>query len=132
MKYMLDTNIIAYARNNRQEVVLEKFREHDRFDMCISAITLAELEYGIANSSRPLQNRLGLMAFLTGIEVLDFDAEAAMEYGLIRAQLKQQGTPIGANDLLIAAHAKSRGLTLITNNTKEFERIEGLSIENWT
>ena len=132
MKYMLDTNIIAYARNNRQEVVLEKFREHDLFDMCISTITLAELEYGIANSSRPLQNRLGLMAFLTGIEVLDFDAEAAMEYGLIRAQLKQQGTPIGANDLLIAAHAKSRGLTLITNNTKEFERIEGLSIENWT
>ncbi|MBR5753142.1 MAG: type II toxin-antitoxin system VapC family toxin [Clostridia bacterium] len=132
MKYMLDTNIIAYARNNRPEVVLEKFREHDLFDMCISAITLAELEYGIANSSRPLQNRLGLMAFLTGIEVLDFDAEAAMEYGLIRTQLKRQGAPIGANDLLIAAHAKSRGLTLITNNTKEFERIEGLSIENWT
>ena len=131
MKYMLDTNIIAYARNNRPEVVLEKFREHDLFDMCISAITLAELEYGISNSSRPLQNRLGLMAFLTGIEVLDFDAEAAMEYGLIRTQLKRQGAPIGANDLLIAAHAKSRGLTLITNNTKEFERIEGLSIENW-
>ena len=132
MKYMLDTNIIAYARNNRPEVVLEKFREHDLFDMCISAITLAELEYGISNSSRPLQNRLGLMAFLTGIEVLDFDAEAAREYGLIRTQLKRQGAPIGANDLLIAAHAKSRGLTLITNNTKEFERIEGLSIENWT
>lgn len=132
MKYMLDTNIIAYAKNNRPEVVLEKFRQHDIFDMCISAITLAELEYGIANSSRPLQNRIGLMAFLNGIEVLDFDAEAAQAYGLIRAQLKQQGALIGANDLLIAAHAKSKGLTLITNNTREFERVEGLDIENWT
>lgn len=75
---------------------------------------------------------IGLMAFLNGIEVLDFDAEAAQAYGLIRAQLKQQGTLIGANDLLIAAHAKSKGLTLITNNTKEFERVEGLDIENWT
>lgn len=132
MKYMLDTNIIAYAKNNRPEEVLQQFRQHDIFDMCISAITLAELEYGIANSSRPLQNRLGLMAFLNGIEVLDFDAEAAQEYGSIRADLKQRGELIGANDLLIAAHAKSKGLTLITNNTKEFERIEGLTIENWT
>ena len=131
MKYMLDTNIIAYAKNNRPEIVLEKFQQHKPEDMCISAITLAELEYGVWNSSRPEQNRTALMMFLSGIQILPFEGEAAREYGVIRADLKKKGVPIGANDLLIAAHAKAAGLTLVTNNTREFERVKGLSIENW-
>ena len=130
MRYMLDTNIIVYAKNNRPETVLERFSQFDPSELCISAISLAELEYGICNSSKPAQNRLALMLFLSNIEVLGFDAKAAEEYGRIRYDLKNKGVLIGGNDLLIAAHAKSIGMTLITNNTKEFERVEGLNIEN--
>ena len=131
MRYMLDTNIIVYAKNNRPETVLERFSQFDPSDLCISAISLAELEYGICNSSKPAQNRLALMLFLSNIEVLGFDAKAAEEYGRIRYDLNNKGVLIGGNDLLIAAHAKSIGMTLITNNTKEFERVEGLNIDNW-
>jgi tRNA(fMet)-specific endonuclease VapC len=128
---MLDTNIIAYAKNNRPESVLQRFMEHRPEDMCISAITMAELEFGICKSSKPAQNRLALMMFLSEIQVVPFDGKAAQEYGLIRAELTARGTPIGANDLLIAAHARSLGLTLITNNGREFERVRGLTVENW-
>ncbi len=131
MKFMLDTNIIAYAKNNRPESVLQRFMEHRPEDMCISAITMAELEFGICKSSKPAQNRLALMMFLSEIQVVPFDGKAAQEYGLIRAELTARGTPIGANDLLIAAHARSLGLTLITNNGREFERVPGLTVENW-
>ncbi len=131
MKFMLDTNIIAYAKNNRPESVLQRFMEHRPEDMCISAITMAELEFGICKSSKPAQNRLALMMFLSEIQVVPFDGKAAQEYGLIRAELTARGTPIGANDLLIAAHARSLGLTLITNNGREFERVRGLTVENW-
>lgn len=131
MKYMLDTNIIVYAKNNRPEIVLEKFQQYKPEELCVSAITLAELEYGVWNSSRPEQNRAALMLFLSGIQVLPFEGNAAREYGGIRADLKKKGIPIGANDLLIAAHAKAAGLTLVTNNTREFERVEGLKLENW-
>ena len=129
--YMLDTNIIAYAKNNRPESVLQRFMEHRPEDMCISAITMAELEFGICKSSKPAQNRLALMMFLSEIQVVPFDGKAAQEYGLIRSELTARGTPIGANDLLIAAHARSLGLTLITNNGREFERVPGLTVENW-
>ena len=131
MKFMLDTNIIAYARNNRPEAVLQRLLQHCPEDICISAITLAELEYGVYNSLRPEQNQLALMTFLSSIAVVPFDADAAREYGLIRADLKKKGTLIGANDLLIAAHARALGVTLVTNNTREFERVEGLMVENW-
>lgn len=131
MKYMLDTNIIAYARNQRPEEVLLRFRSYRPEDLCISAITMAELEYGVSNSSWPERNRLALLTFLSRIEILPFDASAAKEYGQIRYELKKKGQPIGANDLLIAAHAKSLALTLITNNTKEFSKVEGLNLENW-
>lgn len=131
MKCMLDTNIIVYAKNSRPEIVLQKFQAYSPADLCISAITMGELEYGICNSSKPGQNRLALLTFLSGIEIVPFDANAAREYGLIRFDLKRRGEPIGANDLLIAAHAKSLGLTLITNNTKEFQKIDGLSVEDW-
>ncbi len=131
MRFMLDTNIIAYAKNNRPESVLRRLTQYQPEDMCISSITLAELEYGVCNSSRPEQNRIALLTFLARIAVLPFDAEAAREYGLIRADLTKKGTLIGANDLLIAAHARSLGLTLITNNTREFDRVENLRVENW-
>ena len=131
MRYMLDTNIIAYAINKRPETVLNRLTAHDPQDICISAITMAELEYGVCRSSRPNQNRLALMAFLARIRVLPFGVDAAREYGSIRAVLAGRGTPIGGNDLLIAAHARALGLTLVTNNTREFERVEGLQLENW-
>ena len=131
MKYMLDTNIIAYAVNRRIPRVVEEIREHLPEGLCISAVTMAELEFGICNSSRPEQNRLALMLFLSPIEVLPFDGLAAAHYGTIRADLKRRGEPIGANDLLIAAHARSLGLTLVSNNLKEFNKVEGLFTENW-
>lgn len=131
MTYMLDTNIIIYAIKQRSEFVLQQFLKHDPADLCISAITLAELEYGVWNSSRPEQNRLALLTFLSAINILPFDENAAREYGEIRHRLKTQGNLIGPNDLLIAAHAKAEGLTLVTNNIKEFERVPNLRLENW-
>ena len=131
MRYMLDTNIVAYAKNNRPEVVYERMSRFDPEDLCVSVITLAELEYGVFNSSNPERNKVALTLFLANIEVVPFDDDAAVEYGRIRADLKRKGTPIGANDLMIAAHAKSLGVTLVTNNTREFERVEGLMLEDW-
>ena len=128
---MLDTNIVAYAKNNRPEVVYERISRFDPEDLCVSVITLAELEYGVFNSSNPERNQLALTLFLANIEVVPFNDDAAVEYGRIRADLKRKGTPIGANDLMIAAHAKSLGVTLVTNNTREFERVEGLMLEDW-
>ena len=132
MRYMLDTNMIIYARNNRPEIVLEMFKRHRIEDMCLSAITLAELEYGIRNSRNYERNHLALMTLLSGLVIMPFDETAAEEYGTIRSRLKKEGTMIGANDLLIADHARSRDLILVTNNTREFERVEGLKLENWT
>lgn len=131
MRYMLDTNIVAYAKNNRPEVVYERMSRFGPEDLCVSAITLAELEYGVFNSSNPERNQLALTLFLANIEVVPFDDDAAVEYGRIRADLRRKGTPIGANDLMIAAHAKSLGVTLVTNNTREFGRVEGLMLEDW-
>jgi tRNA(fMet)-specific endonuclease VapC len=128
---MLDTNMIAYAKNRRPEVVLEHLMQHDPSQICISSITMAELEYGVHNSSKPEQNRTALMMFLSEITILPFDSDASFEYGKIRYDLKSKGILIGGNDLLIAAHAKSLGLTLVTHNTREFSRVEGLSIEDW-
>ena len=131
MKFMLDTNIIAYAINRRHPQVLQNLRSHLQDELCISAITMAELEYGVCNSSRPDQNRVALMLFLAPIEVRPFDGLAAAEYGRIRADLKKRGEPIGANDMLIAAQAKVLGCTLVSNNLKEFQKVEGLQTENW-
>ena len=131
MRFMLDTNIIAYAKNGRPETVLKRLMQYSPEDYCISSITLAELEFGVYNSARPEQNQLALMTFLARIEVIPFDADAAREYGMIRADLTKKGNLIGANDLLIAAHARALDLTLVTNNTREFERVDGLKLENW-
>ncbi len=131
MKYMLDTNIIVYAKNKRPENVLNRLTAKRPSDVCISAISMAELEFGVCHSSRPDQNRLALMSFLSAIQIIPFDSDAAREYGQIRQDLTQDGNLIGSNDMLIAAHAKALGLILVTNNTREFERVKGLHVENW-
>lgn len=131
MRFMLDTNIIAYAKNNRPGTGLKRLTQHNPEDYCISSITLAELEFGVYNSARPEQNQLALLTFLARIELVPFEADAAREYGIIRADLTRKDNLIGANDLLIAAHAKALGLTLVTNNTRQFKRVDGLKLENW-
>ena len=131
MSYMLDTNICIYAMKNKPEKVLQRLKEEINDGVCISSITLAELEYGMKHSSNPAKNEQALLRFLLPFDVLPFGAAAASEYGEIRAYQQQAGTPIGAMDMLIAAHAKSEDIVLVTNNTREFERVVGLELENW-
>ncbi len=131
MEYLLDTNICIYIIKKRPVQVLRKFTGFAVGDIAISSITLAELQFGVVKSSDPEKNQEALDKFLTPIEILDFGYYASIEYGKIRAALERKGTPIGPLDTLIASHAKSMGLTLVTNNVKEFERIPGLKIENW-
>ena len=131
--YMLDTNICIYviSRNHHNKRATEKVAEHIGNDLCISSVTLSELEYGISKSSAPEKNRKALYQFLSSIPVLDYDSEAAMEYGDIRATLERSGTVIGSLDMMIAAHARSRGYTIVTNNIREFDRVPYLRVENW-
>ena len=131
IRYMLDTNMIAYARNRRPACVLEKLMKHDPSEISISSITMAELEYGVFNSSKPSQNRTALLMFLSGISILPFGSDASLEYGDIRHYLKINGIIIGGNDLLIAAHARALGIILVTHNTKEFSRVPNLILEDW-
>ena len=132
MKYMLDTNICIYIMKKNPPQVIEKYLSLNPSERCISSITLAELEFGVCKSNTPTKNRMALKIFLAGIKIFPFDDKEATEYGEIRATLEKRGTPIGANDLLIAAHARALQLTLVTNNLKEFERVDGLKAENWT
>ncbi len=132
MKYMLDTNICIYVMKKKPETVLQRFRRELSSGLCISSITLAELEYGMKHSSDPVRNTDMLYRFLTPMRVLDFGAEAASAYGHIRTFLQSSGTPIGPLDMLIAAHARAEDLTLVTNNLREFVRVPGLRVENWT
>lgn len=131
MKYILDTNICIYIIKQRPAQVFAKFRTLPLGSVGISSITLAELAYGVKKSARPEKNQTALDRFLVPLDVIGFDYRAAREYGTIRAQLERLGTPIGALDMLIAAHVKSLDLTLVTNNEKEFKRVQGLTIENW-
>ena len=128
MRYLLDTNICIYVIKRRPPQVLARFQRYAVGDIGLSTVTLAELEYGAAKSQFPARNQA---AFTLPLEVLPFDAPAAAAYGPIRATLERQGTPIGAMDLLIAAHARSLGVILVTNNVREFGRVPGLQIENW-
>ncbi len=129
---MLDTNICIYIIKKRPVSVFEKFRSLSVGSIGISSVTLAELQYGIMKSSIHEKNQEALDKFLTPLDILDFGYNEAIEYGKIRAELEKNGTPIGPLDTLIASHAKCLDLTLVTNNEKEFERIAGLKIENWT
>lgn len=133
MTHMLDTNICIYVMKRKPEAVLQRFKAAIEAEggLCISSITLAELEYGMQHSSAPARNERMLLQFLAPMTILPFDARAASAYGVIRAHLQSQGTPIGPLDTLIAGHAKVEGLTLVTNNVREFARVPGLKVENW-
>jgi len=132
MEYLLDTNICIYIIKKKPFEVFEKFKTLTIGDVGISSITLAELQFGIEKSSNAEKNREALEKFLTPIEIIDYGFEASVEYGKIRAELEKKGIPIGPLDMLIASHAQSLNVILVTNNVKEFERIPGLKIENWT
>ena len=128
---MLDTNICIYAMKNKPEHVLARLKKELNSGVCISSITLAELEYGMKHSSNPGKNEQALLRFLVPLSVLPFGTAAASEYGEIRAYLQRSGTPIGPLDILIAAHARSEDMILVTNNVCEFERVPDLEVENW-
>jgi len=131
MMYMLDTNICIYAIKNKPELVLQRLKDNLQHGLFISAITLAELQHGVKKSANPEKNASALLQFLSILSVLPFDDLAAVAYGDIWAELQRKGTSIGTMDMLIAAHAKSENLVLVTNNVREFERVSKLEIENW-
>ena len=131
-RFMLDTDTCSYIMKRSNDALLKRLRKIPVSDVCISVITKSELLYGVEISPRRQQDEAALNAFLRYVEVLDLPDEAAPHYATIRAHLKASGTMIGANDLFIAAHARGLGLTLVTNNTREFARVPKLRVENWT
>lgn len=131
MKYLLDTNICIYIINERPAPVLERFKKFAVSDLGISSVTVGELAFGVAKS-RSARNRSALEAFLLPLNVAPFDLTAAFAYGDLRAELERRGEPIGPLDMQIAAHALCLNVTLVTNNEREFRKVPGLTIENWT
>jgi len=130
LKYMLDTNIVIYTMKNKPEVVRAAFKKHYG-QMCISSVTYMELVYGAERSANPEKNLKALEGFVARMDLLAFDNSAAVHSGQIRAELALKGTPIGPYDQMIAGHARSQGLIVVTNNTKEFDRVTALRVENW-
>ena len=130
LRYMLDTNICIYVIKNRPPALRQRFNERAEH-LCVSSVTLAELLYGAEKSARPEANLGVVEGFAARLAVLPFDDRAAAHYGQIRGELERQGTPIGPYDLMIAAHARCEGLTLVTHNVREFRRVAGLRVENW-
>ena len=131
MRYMLDTNICIYLIKQRLPQVLDRLQRHDVGDVVLSAITLSELEFGVAHSSNKERNRLALLQFLAPLDMAPYTAAAASHYGDLRAFLEEKGTIIGSLDMLIAAHALALNCVLVTNNEREFRRIPRLAVENW-
>jgi tRNA(fMet)-specific endonuclease VapC len=129
--YLLDTNICIYIIKKKPVDVLKTLKTKSKKDIYISSITIAELEYGVAKSQFPEKNKIALIEFLSIFNILPFDDTDAVEFGMIKTDLEKKGKIIGPMDLLIAGQAKSKKLILVTNNIKEFERVEGLKIENW-
>ncbi|MEJ5020920.1 tRNA(fMet)-specific endonuclease VapC [Ochrobactrum vermis] len=131
LRYMLDTNICIFTIKNRPQQVREAFnRFHDQ--LCISSVSLMELIYGAEKSVHPEKNLAVVEGFAARLEVLSYDEAAANHTGQLRAELARSGTPIGPYDQLIAGHARSRGLIIVTNNRREFDRVPGLRVEDWT
>lgn len=128
--HMLDTDTCIYLIN-RVSADLDRRVDSARAGLCISSIVFGELSFGLEKSRRKPENRMNLDLLLAAIEVVSFDVTAAGDYGLLRAELERKGTPAGGNDTLIGAHARSLGLTLVTNNRREFDRMPGLKVENW-
>lgn len=131
MRYMLDTNICIYCIKHKPIEVFSRLQKCIDDDVCISVITYCELLHGIEKSKAIEKNKLALNLLLSNIDILSFDDLAAEQYGKIRANLENKGTPIGTLDTMIAAHAKSLDCTLVTNNIKEFKRVDNLKLENW-
>lgn len=132
MKYLLDTDTCIFIIRKQPSAVLDRLTRIDVGEVGVSSITVAELRYGAEKSQRPEQNALALDQFLLPFIIADFDTSAAAAYGLIRAHVERRGTPIGSLDLLIAAHALSLSATIVTNNRREFQRVPGLNVEDWT
>ena len=131
MKFLLDTNICIYIIKQKPPEVLQKFNAYPVGEVGISAITVAELEFGVQKSKFSTRNQQALTQFLLPLEIVDFNRAAAITYGYLRATLEKQGTPIGSLDTLIAAQALSLQTTLVTNNLKEFSRVPDLKLDNW-
>ena len=133
MRFLLDTNTLIYVINRqaRHAAVLDRFSREPPENLCVSAITLAELRYGIAKSKRSEANRRAFLQAVETLSIAPFDARAAESYGLVRAELEASGRPIGPLDMLIAAHALSLDLTLVSSNEREFARVRRLRVENW-
>lgn len=131
LQYMLDTDTCIYVNRTFPSKLLQRFNRLAE-QLCISAITLAELRYGAEKSERRLENLEALERFVARLEVLPFSPKAAAHYGQLRVELQRAGKPAGAHDMLIGAHARAEGLTLVTNNVREFRRMPGLRVENWT
>ena len=132
LRYMLDTDVCSYVMKRSHDPLLQRLQKVPVSDVCVSVVTKSELLYGVEVSPRRQQDEAALNAFLNYVEVLDFPDTASSHYAQIRAQLKKSGNMIGANDLFIAAHARSLGLTLVTHNSQEFRRVHRLTIEDWT
>jgi len=131
VKYLLDTNICIYIINERPKRVRERFRRLAANEVGVSSVAVAELAFGVAKSGS-VKNRGALQAFLVPLEIVSFDLAAALTYGDMRAELERRGQPIGPLDLQIAAHALSLNAILVTNNEREFRKVAGLTVENWT
>ena len=129
--FMLDTNICIDLIRKRGERILRKLKRRRLEDICVSAVTLSELEYGVARSSDTDRNRMALAGFMTPVAVMPYDDRVARFYGRVRAELERAGTPIGPLDTMIAAHALTLDLVLVTSNEREFSRVAGLRVENW-
>lgn len=131
MSFLLDTNMCIYLIKRRPPIVLRRFSRYSPGEVAISSITVAELHFGVEKSQYPERNRQALESFLLPLAIAPFDHDAAAAYGRIWATLERQGTPIGALDLLIAAHALCLNCILVTNNEREFARVPELRVENW-
>ena len=131
MKFFLDTDICIYLINRKSAKLLDRLTRTDPEKVFVSSVTVFELEYGVQKSKRVAENSLALAKFLSAIQVVSFDEEAAQETAILRVQLEQVGKPIGAYDLMIAGHARKFRATLVTNNLREFSRVPGLTVTNW-
>jgi len=129
--YLLDTNICIYIIRKKPVDFLKTLKTKSKKDIYISTITIAELEYGVSKSQFPEKNKIALIEFLSVFNILPFDDADAVEFGMIKTDLEKKGTIIGPMDLLIAGQAKAKKLILVTNNIKEFARVEGIKMENW-
>jgi tRNA(fMet)-specific endonuclease VapC len=132
VKYLVDTNILIYLCNSKSVRLETRFRKHRPGEFVVSSITVGELIYGVNKSRQKEKNLQAILKILSPFKVIDFDSSDGWHYGEIRAMLESKGRIIGGNDIMIAAQAKRRGLIVITNNTREYERVHGLSVEDWT